>query len=188
MGRVSRPAAFVDRDGTINVRAAEHEYLTSVGDFEWLPGAVDGLVLLARAGYPLTVVSNQRGVARGLVSTDVLSGIEDVIQRGLREYGCSVEAFKYCVHDLDAGCDCRKPKPGMLLELADKLELDLARSWMIGDTESDVLAGRAAGCRTALIGDDLGFGADIEAADLLEAAERIAAQPRSAANASVSSR
>ncbi|HEY1775820.1 MAG TPA: HAD family hydrolase [Solirubrobacteraceae bacterium] len=146
-----RPAAFLDRDGTLNVSAPEHEYVTALEHFVWLPGAIEGAAALARAGYVLAVVSNQRGIARGLLTEATLSEIEAEIQAALAPHGARVEAFRYCPHELDADCDCRKPKPGMLLELARTLGLDLARSWMIGDSPSDVQAGRAAGTHTALI-------------------------------------
>jgi D-glycero-D-manno-heptose 1,7-bisphosphate phosphatase len=152
MGGVRRAAAFLDRDGTLNTRPPEHTYLTSVDDFAWLPGAEMGAARLANAGYVLAVTSNQRGAARGLVDTTVLRSVEAVIQRGLANYDCAIEAFRYCLHEESANCDCRKPRPGLLLDLARDLELDLGRSWMIGDSETDVLAGQAAGCRTALIG------------------------------------
>lgn len=173
-----RAAVFLDRDGTINEGAPPHEYITSVADFRWLPGAVDGLVKLARTGYVLTVVSNQRGVARGLVSPQVLTGIEQVIQAELAAHGCRIAAFRYCPHDILEGCDCRKPRPGMLLALADELNLDLGRSWMVGDAASDIEAGRAAGCRTVQIGRSPGqAGADLMASSLREAAELIAGGP-----------
>jgi D-glycero-D-manno-heptose 1,7-bisphosphate phosphatase len=155
MGGLGQRAALIDRDGTINVRPAAHEYLTSESAFCWLPGAAQGLARLAQAGYVLAVVSNQRGVARGLVSPAVLTAIEERIQRDLAPYGCRIDAFRYCVHEEHAGCSCRKPKPGMLLDLASELTLDLRSSWMIGDAVSDVLAGRAAGCQTVLLRDGL---------------------------------
>jgi D-glycero-D-manno-heptose 1,7-bisphosphate phosphatase len=148
---VSRRAAFLDRDGTLNERPPEHRYVTSAAEFAWLPGAATGAARLAAAGYVLALVSNQRGVSLGLVDEGALRAIEIVIQRGLAQHGCSVEAFSYCPHDERARCSCRKPRPGMILRLAAELDLDLQRSWMIGDSESDVLAGKAAGCRTALV-------------------------------------
>jgi D-glycero-D-manno-heptose 1,7-bisphosphate phosphatase len=152
MGRVSERAAFLDRDGTLNVRPPEHGYVTSVADFTWLPGAANGAARLAAGGYVLAVASNQRGLARGLIDMATLRALEAVIQRKLAEHGCAIEAFGYCPHDEDAQCSCRKPRPGMILRLARDLDLDLRRSWMIGDSESDVLAGQAAGCRAALVG------------------------------------
>jgi len=86
------------------------------------------------------------------VDLGTLRAIESQIQRGLAEHGCEVAAFAYCPHDIEANCDCRKPRPGMILALARALDVDLGRSWMIGDSPRDVLAGQAAGCRTALVG------------------------------------
>jgi D-glycero-D-manno-heptose 1,7-bisphosphate phosphatase len=149
---VSRRAIFLDRDGTLNVKPPEHEYLTAPEDFAWLPGAQRGAARLAHAGYVLVVASNQRGVARGLVEPAVLRAIEALIQRGLGRFDCVIAAFRYCPHEESAGCECRKPRPGLLLDLARDLDLDLSRSWMIGDSNTDVLAGQAAGCRTVLIG------------------------------------
>jgi D-glycero-D-manno-heptose 1,7-bisphosphate phosphatase len=164
-----RPAVFLDRDGTINVRPPEHEYLTDPSEFRWLPGALDGMLKLAQAGLPLIVVSNQRGVARGLVTERTLSQVEAVIQAALGPYGHRVEAFRYCPHDLAAGCECRKPKPGLLRAAARDLDLDLEHSWMIGDTEADIEAGRAAGCRTIRLAPAPVSGT-ATAASLLEAA------------------
>ena len=149
---MSRRAVFLDRDGTLNIRPRPHDYVRTAADFAWIPGARGAAARLANAGYVLAVVSNQRGVARGLVSDDVLSEIERRIQDELAELGCRIDAFRYCRHELDAACGCRKPAPGMLLELAREFDLDTERSWIVGDSEEDVLAGQAAGCRTALVG------------------------------------
>jgi D-glycero-D-manno-heptose 1,7-bisphosphate phosphatase len=185
LGRLSRPAAFIDRDGTINVRPPEHEYVTAVEEFAWLPGAADGLAQLAAAGFVLTVVSNQRGVARGLVSLGVLGEIERLIQCELAPRGFQISAFRYCIHDHGDGCDCRKPAPGMLLDLARGLDLDLERSWMIGDSEDDIRAGRAAGCHTAAV--TPGVAADVRSGSLAQAADAIVGQlSASASKASTS--
>jgi D-glycero-D-manno-heptose 1,7-bisphosphate phosphatase len=144
-------AAFVDRDGTINVRPEAHAYLERAEAFVWLPGAIDGLVCLAAQGFELIVVSNQRGIARGLVSRTVLREIEERIQLGLAAHGHRIAMFRYCPHEIREACLCRKPAPGLLLDAAHELEIDLGRSWMIGDAESDVLAGIAAGTATARI-------------------------------------
>jgi len=169
-------AAFLDRDGTINQRPAPHRYVASLDEFRWLPGAVEGLAALAAAGLALVVVSNQRGVARGLVSWEALAAIEREIQERLRPHGARISSFRYCPHELGDGCECRKPRPGMLLSAAAELDLELARSWMIGDAPSDVQAGAAAGCRTVLIGEG---GPDaqptLRAADLREASLRLLA-------------
>jgi D-glycero-D-manno-heptose 1,7-bisphosphate phosphatase len=195
LGRLIRRAAFVDRDGTINVQPREHEYVTSLTDFTWLPGAARGLTHLGAAGFELVVVSNQRGVARGLVAPEVISQIEDVIQRELARHGIHILAFRYCFHDEWERCACRKPKPGMLLDAAREFDLDLKRSWMIGDSASDIAAGRAAGCRTASVRGERASDADVVADSLLQAAELIAGpaaqrapEADSASNASTSAR
>jgi len=169
----ARRAVFLDRDGVLNPRPPEHTYLTSAGEFEWLPGAREAVVALKEAGWKVAVVSNQRGVARGLVSTDVLAQIEQRIQRDLRP--AAIDGFYYCPHDLDAGCDCRKPHPGLLMRAASELGVDRSASWMIGDDANDVAAGRAAGCRTILIAPDGHDPGDAELVepDLLSATRRL---------------
>jgi D-glycero-D-manno-heptose 1,7-bisphosphate phosphatase len=171
----ARRAVFLDRDGTINVRPAPHAYVTHAAGFQWLPGADRAMCRLAADVGPLFVVSNQRGVARGLLDRAVLDEIEEIVQRRLRPLGCGVEEFRYCTHERDEGCDCRKPAPGMLLALAAAHSIDLERSWMIGDSASDVAAGIAAGCRTCLIGAPAGEGETVAAPALAEAPERIVA-------------
>jgi D-glycero-D-manno-heptose 1,7-bisphosphate phosphatase len=177
VGSLSRRAVFLDRDGTLNERPPEHEYVSSEHDFAWLPGAREALARLARTGFVLAVASNQRGVARGLVTVAALHAVERKIQADLEPHGCRIEAFGYCLHDLDAGCACRKPRPGMLHDLAASLDLDLASSWMVGDAGSDVEAGRAAGCRTALVGaaNARGAAADLVAPTLDETSRLIVA-------------
>jgi D-glycero-D-manno-heptose 1,7-bisphosphate phosphatase len=144
-------AVFLDRDGTLNRRPPEHDYLRSAREFVWLPGAREAVGRLRQARYVPLVVSNQRGVARGLVTLDALSEIDLRIQLELEPYGGAIRAFSYCLHDEADDCACRKPRPGLLTDLAAELDLDMAESWMIGDSESDVLAGQRAGCRTVLI-------------------------------------
>lgn len=176
MGGVGgRAAVFLDRDGTLNVSPPPGEYLRSASEFRWAPGAPAALGALARAGYALFVVSNQRGVARGLVAPAALAAIEREIAAGLASEGCAIEAFRYCPHELDEGCACRKPMPGMIEELAREHDLDLARSWMIGDTVGDHLAGRAAGCRTTLLGSHAADepAPDVRAPDIADAARAI---------------
>lgn len=179
MGRLTRRAVLLDRDGTLNVCAALHEYVTTAEAFEWLPGAPEALARLSRAGYVLGVASNQRGVARGLIPAATLTAIEQRIQHDLAPLGSTIEAFRYCPHDYDARCDCRKPKPGLLQMLAGDLDIDLDQSWMVGDSASDVAAGRAAGCRTALVGAPVGPPEpDVSVASLTEFAELLTVAER----------
>jgi len=178
---LSRKAAFLDRDGTLNVKPCEHEYVASADDFVWLPGAIEGVVRLARAGYTLVVVSNQRGVGRGLVSTGALRAIEKKIQGDLAAHGCAIESFRYCFHQDQDACNCRKPSPGLITCAARDLGLDLGRSWVIGDSESDVSAGTRAGCRTALLrAGEPAAGAEVVAPSLARASELIAVETESA--------
>jgi D-glycero-D-manno-heptose 1,7-bisphosphate phosphatase len=175
--RVTRRAAFLDRDGTINEKPGEHEYVSRVEEFHILPGAVHGLTKLADCGYALVVVSNQRGVARGLVSDDLLRATEKVLQEALRPHGAEIAGFYYCPHELHEKCGCRKPRPGMLLQAASELNLDLAASWMIGDSPSDIEAGRSAGCRTVYLGDEREADSTLGADSLEAAANSICADP-----------
>jgi len=175
---MTRVAVFLDRDGTLNVPAAEHQYITGPEHFVWLDGAREAIKSLSDLGYLLTVVSNQRGVGRGLVKVSAVEEIENQIQADLASVGCSISAFRYCFHLNADACSCRKPAPGMILDLANDLDLALEASWMVGDSETDVQAGRAAGCRTALIGGSAaGSGADLVVASLSEFARTLAATP-----------
>jgi D-glycero-D-manno-heptose 1,7-bisphosphate phosphatase len=173
---VSQPAAFIDRDGTINVQPPEHTYLSDVADLEILPGAIEGMKALADCGFALVIASNQRGVGRGLISMDDVNAIDAEIRRLLAASGAEPAGSYYCPHLNDDGCDCRKPRPGLLLRAAEELHLDLTASWMIGDSATDIAAGAAAGCRTAYLGNDPPGEATISAGSLAEAADLICAQ------------
>lgn len=126
---------------------------------------------LAGCGYALVVISNQRGISRGAVTEEVLRATEAALLGALRPHGASIEGFYYCPHEAGEGCDCRKPEPGLILQAADELGLDLGASWMIGDSDTDVEAGRAAGCRTVRLGTNGSVTATLAAPDL-EAASR----------------
>jgi D-glycero-D-manno-heptose 1,7-bisphosphate phosphatase len=170
---VSRRAAFIDRDGTINVQPPEHEYLGGVRDLEILPGAMEGMNALADCGFALVIASNQRGVGRGLISMDDVNAIDAEIRRLAAKAGAEIAGSYYCPHLNDDDCDCRKPKPGLLLRAAEEMALDLAASWMVGDSATDIQAGVAAGCRTAYLGSDPPEAATIGAGSLQEAARLI---------------
>jgi len=143
-----RPAAFLDRDGVLNERPAVHDYVRTAGQFRWLPGAAEAVAALQAAGLVPIVVSNQRGIARGLVSWATLRAVEETIQAELDRHGARVEGFYYCPHEAEDGCDCRKPAPGLLHAAAAERGLDLEASVLVGDSESDVVAGLRAGCFT----------------------------------------
>lgn len=154
------PAVFLDRDGTLNV---EKNYLHRIEDWEWIPGAVEAIRRLNAAGYTVVVVTNQAGIARGLYGEAEVAALHDFVYRDLARRGARVDAFYHCPHHPDHGsaCDCRKPAPGMILQAAAELGLDLGRSWLVGDKVSDVEAARAAGVRPILV--RTGYGASEEA-------------------------
>lgn len=138
--------AFLDRDGTINEKAPEGEYVTSLSQFRYLPGAEDAIRLLADAGWRVLVVTNQRGIALGRMTAEAV----DEIHRHLLEL--PIAAVYVCPHEMGV-CDCRKPGTGLFLRAKrDFPEIDFARSVVIGDAPSDIAAGEALGCRTILVG------------------------------------
>jgi D-glycero-D-manno-heptose 1,7-bisphosphate phosphatase len=142
-GRAS--AAFLDRDGVLNRKAPEGSYITTAGDLVLLDGAIDGLKRLAVMGMRLIVVTNQRGVARGLIPMDVLAAIHEKLRHELAAEGVTLDAIYVCPHEKGA-CDCRKPQPGLLLQaLRDFPEIDAGRSVLFGDSDSDLEAARRAG-------------------------------------------
>ena len=171
-----KKAAFLDRDGVLNRKAPEGEYVTRWEEMEFLPGAREAVRLLNQAGYLVVVVSNQRCVAKGLIATSELDSIHARMRHEFEAVGARIDAIYYCPHDSQPPCSCRKPQPGMLLEAARKHELDLAESWMIGDSDHDVEAGRSAGCWTVrLIGDGeppIGE-ANVVASSLLDAVHKV---------------
>jgi|SRR6267378_1170067 len=169
-------AVFLDRDGVINRRPPEGQYVTRWEEMQFLPGVPEGIALLARAGYCVFVVSNQRCASKGLLTQDELESIHQRMCQELADAGAVITKVYYCPHEKQPPCSCRKPAPGMLLTAAQTYELDLASSWMIGDSDIDVEAGRSAGCKTVRIvkGYEVGNGgADVFAQSLLSAAREI---------------
>ncbi len=148
---MSKKVIFLDRDGVINKKPAEHDYVKSREEFEFLPEAVPALSLLAKKGYKLFIVTNQRGIARGLMTEADLAGIHEKMQKKLGENGIHIEAMYYCPHGSEDPCACRKPKPGMFFKAARDHSLNLHECIFIGDGETDRQAGEAAGCKTFII-------------------------------------
>ncbi len=146
-------AVFLDRDGVINRKAPEGEYILLEKDFEILPDAPAAIRSLSEAGFLVIVVTNQRCVARGLLSEAGLQALHKTMLKRLQTSGAVVNAVYYCPHEADNRCACRKPKPGMFLKAASDHAIELTASWMIGDHWSDVEAGNAAGCRSILLAD-----------------------------------
>jgi D-glycero-D-manno-heptose 1,7-bisphosphate phosphatase len=144
-------AVFLDRDGVINQRPSAGDYITRWEDFHILPGVAEGIALLNHAGFSVIVVTNQRCVAKGLMSELDLRQMHKRMTDDLARAGANIDATFYCPHEIEPRCDCRKPAPGMLLSAARSRGIDLRTSWMIGDSDNDVEAGRSAGCKTARV-------------------------------------
>lgn len=146
-------AVFLDRDGLINVPPPpEDRYVLHPDGFHLMPGIAEAIALLNRARIPVAVVTNQKGVATGRLSLDTLQRIHARMDDLLAVAGARLDAVAYCPHQESDHCACRKPLPGMILQLADTLRLHLPDAWMIGDQPRDIHAGKAAGCHTLLVG------------------------------------
>lgn len=153
-------AVFLDRDGTINKHVG---FLRKSEEFELLLGVTEAIRKINISGYLAIVVTNQPVIARGEVTVEQLQRIHNKMETLLGKEGAYLDAIYYCPHHPHSGfegevpelkiqCDCRKPKPGMILQAALEYNLDLGNSWMVGDSDSDIEAGKAAGCKTAFIG------------------------------------
>lgn len=176
----AQKAIFLDRDGTINRYVG---FLRDIDDFELLGGVGQAIALINQSAFLTVVVTNQPVIARGEVTEDELSEIHRKMETLLGEDGAYVDDLYYCPHhphkgyageveSLKIDCECRKPKPGMLRQAAKDHHIDLSASWMIGDSESDILAGKAAGCRTAYIGSE-DYGQDVAGDSLLDVVKQI---------------
>ena len=137
-------AIFVDRDGVICRNRDDH--VKNWDEFEFLPGAQDALVRLAQSDLCIIVITNQANVNRHVVSGAVVDEIHEHMSQAVRAAGGRIDRVLCCPHRPDEQCGCRKPKPGLLLEAARDLDIDLAQSYLVGDAKSDMEAGRAAGC------------------------------------------
>ncbi len=162
MRHTGKRAVFLDRDGTIN---EEREYLHRVADFAFIPGVPEAIARLKRAGFVVIVVTTQSGIGRGYYDEAALCALHRHLDRELAAFGAAVDAYYFCPHHPQHGvgeyrreCACRKPLPGMLLQAATDLGIDLAASYMIGDKLADVEAGLAAGCQPLLVRTGYGAG------------------------------
>ena len=155
MNQEKNKAIFIDKDGTL-IRDIPYNVDPALIDIE--PSVSSGLQMLAEAGYELVIISNQSGVARGYFEASALDKVRLRIQQLLATSNVQLSGFYYCPHfsggtvpEFSIDCICRKPKPGMILQAAEDLDISLANSWMIGDILHDVEAGNRAGCRTILL-------------------------------------
>jgi D,D-heptose 1,7-bisphosphate phosphatase len=154
-------AVFLDRDGTIN---KANSFITGVDEFFLIEGTAEAVKIINNSGYLAIVITNQPVIARGECSLEELDSIHQKMESELGKSGAYLDDIFFCPHHPDKGfpgerpeykidCECRKPKPGMILEAAKKYNIALHDSWMVGDDKRDILAGRAAGCKTVLISD-----------------------------------
>lgn len=169
-------AIFLDRDGTINAGVPKYERVDSVDKVELLPNAIEGLALLSKLGYKYFFITNQAGLAEGIISQSDFDTINNEVLRQIKPSSIEISKTYVCPHGEGSNCDCRKPKPGLLLSAAAEYDIDLAQSWMIGDRLTDIQTGANAGTRTILVktgaitdSPDATYVAD----DLLDAAQYI---------------
>ncbi len=176
--RNKQRAIFLDRDGTINIYKG---FLRNINDFELIQGIGDAIQKINEQGYLAIVVTNQPVIARGELSKEELEEIHNRMETELGREGAYLDGIYVCPHHPDKGyegevaelkfdCVCRKPKPGMLLCAAKDFNINLEESWMVGDRESDIKAGRAAGCKTALVGWE-DYGQDVTVASVADFVE-----------------
>ena len=140
---------ILDRDGTINEDS--DQFIKSPAEWRAIPGALEGIARLTQAGFRIVVATNQSGIARGLFDTATLIAIHDTLQRAAAQAGGRIDAFFFCPHAADSACKCRKPEPGMLLEVARRFNVSLQNTYMVGDALRDVQAAEAAGARPVLV-------------------------------------
>jgi D-glycero-D-manno-heptose 1,7-bisphosphate phosphatase len=142
-------AVFLDRDGVINEERPD--YVKSWDEFVFLPGVISALHTLAKLAVPILVISNQSAIGRGLVTQEIVDQIHRKVQLIAQRVGGRIDNFFICPHHPNNGCDCRKPKPGLLHTAALSYQLDLAQCVFVGDSITDFYAAQAAGCRSILV-------------------------------------
>ncbi len=170
-------AIFLDRDGTVNVGIPRIQRVDSIEKVELLPKVIEGLSLLAELDYVVFFITNQAGIAEGLMSRADFDEINNEVLKQIESSGIHIKETYVCPHGESSNCDCRKPKPQLLQNAATKYDIDLANSWMVGDRLSDINTGINAGTKTILVqtGSIMESSeADFVATDLFEAAQYIA--------------
>lgn len=178
--RNKQKAIFLDRDGTINKYVG---FLRDIDQFELIDGVAEAIKNINNAGYLAIVITNQPVIARGEVTFEQLDEIHNKMETLLGQEGAYLDGIYFCPHHPDKGfegeiselkidCDCRKPKPGMLLKAAKDFNIDLSSSWMVGDGKNDIECGKNAGCHTALIGTE-DFGQEKTATNILDFTRKI---------------
>jgi D-glycero-D-manno-heptose 1,7-bisphosphate phosphatase len=140
-----KKAVFLDRDGIVNI---DKNFIKSWDEFEFVPGIFENIRRLNQVGFLVIIVTNQSGIKRGFYTEETLKTIHRNMMQILEENNAYIDDIFYCPHFNDDNCNCRKPKPGMILEASKKHNIDLRESWIIGDNERDIIAGKKAGCKT----------------------------------------
>ncbi len=140
---------ILDRDGVINVDS--EVYIKSPEEWIPIPGSLEKIAKLSQQGYKIAIATNQSGVARGLFDEMILASIHKKLQDALSQLGGHVDLIVYCPHHPDEGCACRKPKPGLLLNIAHYFQSDLRKAWFVGDSLVDIQAAKAVGCQAVLV-------------------------------------
>ena len=168
---------FLDRDGVINKKAPEGDYIKNWNEFIFLPGVKVAIRRLNKAGFLVVTITNQQGIAKGLMTEQDLKDIHTKMIEELKNSGAKIDGIYYCPHDEKDNCNCRKPKIGMFLKSFKDfkdvgIKISLSKSYMIGDSEKDIIAGKMIGLKTIKIGKYL-KGADMVKDNLLEAAKDI---------------
>jgi len=141
-----RKAVFLDRDGIVNRERSD--YVKTLDELEIFTNVADCVKILKKGGFLVVIVTNQSAVNRGKITHEQLSEIHNAIQNYFRKNETNVDGFYYCPHRPDENCNCRKPKPGLLLKAARELNIDLKSSWFIGNNDSDIQAGSSVGCKS----------------------------------------
>jgi len=140
---------LLDRDGVINLDSPA--FIKSPDEWLAIPGSLEAIALLKKAGRLVAVCSNQSGIAKGLISHDSLDAIEKKMRRHLSALGAELDQIRYCPHEEGDGCGCRKPEPGMLIDVMQTLAVDSTETCFVGDSFRDLQAARAAGCEPVLV-------------------------------------
>lgn len=162
-------AVFLDRDGVINeVLSDRVKFVNSPQDFYLLDGVGEAIHKLNEANYEVFVVTNQGGIGLGYMSIEDLQKVHDKMREEIARFGGRITDIQYCPHKPHSGCSCRKPHPKMIIDLANKYDIDLSNSYMVGDRKPDIQAGEYAGVKTVLVGNrEKDVEADHRFADLL---------------------
>lgn len=147
--KILEKVVFLDRDGVINRDSAE--YIKSREEFEFLTGSIAALVRLRKAGYDVIVITNQSAVNRGMITLKGLDDMHHMMKKTIQRHGGQIRDIYYCPHRPDEGCDCRKPKPGLILKACDQYTIDLNHATMVGDSTKDIECARNAGCARVVL-------------------------------------